>query len=336
MIWVFMLLLQSDTYANDLDLTDLRNLSQLEQQQNSFIEKKKDERVIRKNKNRFPPYDVTIGLAEILGSPEELGALKKGTPIYTFEDSRKVILNKDIYIRFHRQPDDQGFKYLVSKNGSINFKVSADYINSIAPETVMYEPPHTYTPAPEIKKIHYDKKLKTYYEIGAATSFVQGTYLQDLLNLDSAPKGRINQIGGNVMANWKWPVKVGLGAYFTQGSFKTDGGTTTLSSISFGPVFKTKNFHPFEINIRLFAQARYSPFGKMNVEISNGETSFNFNSTDFLFGVELPFENKWGEFVVSIFSQSQWISLKKQQEIVNINSSNKANQAIGLGIAQVF
>lgn len=336
MIFLLMLLFNISGEANELDLKDVRALSELEHQQQSFIEKKKDDRVIRENKNRFPPYEVSVGLEEILTSPEELGALKKGTPIYTFEGSRKLVLTKDIYIRFHRQPDEQGFKYLVSKNGSIHFKVETNHIHSIAPETVMYEPPHTYTPAPEIKRIHWDEKLKARYEIGAATSFVQGTYLQDLLNLDSAPKGQLNQLGGNVMANWNWPVKVGLGAYYHQGSFKTDGGTTTFTSLSFGPVFKSKNFYPFEIAVRLVGQIRYSPFGKMNVEISNGETSFDFNTTDFLFGIELPFENKWGEFVVSLFSHSQWMNLKNQEEVVNINSSNKANQAVGVGIAQVF
>ncbi len=301
-----------------------------------FLDEKKEEREISYPKNKFEPINPSVGLEEILTSPEELGVIKAGTYVYHLDNSKKVLLDKDIYIRFHRRPDEQGFKYLVNKNGDIKYKVETNYIFSIAPETVMYEPPHSYTPAPKRKKVFWDEKLKTNLELGLAVSMMKGDFLQDLLNLDAAPSGQLNHIGANYLADWSWPVKVGLGAYYQTGSFNTDGGTTNFSSLSFGPIFKSKNFYPREIPVRLQAQVRYSPFAKMDVNISNGSTGFDFNTTDLLVGVEFPIQNKWGEFVISLFTHYQWLNLKNQDEIVNIESSNKPNQAIGLGISQVF
>lgn len=314
----------------------IKELSELDVRTPIFVEEKKELRKYRIHKNKFEPTHPSVGLEEILSSPEELGVVKAGTYIYHLDNSKKLLLDKDIYIRFHRQPDEQGFKYLVSKNGDIKYKVETLYIFSIAQETVMYEPPHSYTPAPERKRVFWDEKLSTKFELGVAASVVRANFLKDLLNLDNTPEGRMNHFGLNYLADWDWPVKIGLGVYYQKASFDTDGETTNFSSVSFGPIFKSKNFYPGNIPLRLQAQIRYSPFAKMDVSTSNGSTGFDFNTTDLLAGVEFPFQNNWGEFVVSLFTHYQWLNLKNQDEIVNIESSSKPNQAIGLGISQVF
>lgn len=333
MILTLLCLLISSAQAQGL--TELRELSQLTKPSPIFSDGKEPIK-LRKNINKYDPVYQNVGLEEILSSPEELAVLKPGTYIYRLDNSQKLLLDKDIYIRFHRLPDEQGFKYLVNKNGDILFKARTEDIHSIAPETVMYEPPHSYTPAPEREKILWDGKLKNNIELALAVSMMRADFLQDLLNLDSAPTGQMNHIGVNYLADWKWPVKVGLAAYYQRARYNTDGGTTNFSSVSFGPVFKTKNFYPLEVPVRLQAQIRYSPFGKMDVNISRGSTGFDFNTTDLVVGIEFPLKNRWGEFVLSLFTHYQWMSLKNQEEIVNIESSSKPNQALGFGISQVF
>lgn len=332
MIALLLSLLISSAHASEY--SELRELSKLDFRSTPFIEEELD--IKKRDKNNYNDINPIVGLEEILESPEELGALRNGSAVYSLDNSQKKFTTKDIFIRFHRKPDESGFKYLVSKNGDIKFKVRTEDIHSIAPETVMYEAPHSYTPAPEIKRVFWDTKLKSKFEIGLAASMVKAHFLQDLLNLESAPSGQMNHIGLSYLADLDMAVKVGLGVYYQKAQYSTDGGTTNFSTVSFGPVFKSKNFYPFEVAARLLGQFRYSPFGKMDVEISRGSTGFDFNTSDLIFGVEFPIENKIGEFVISLFTHYQWMSLKNQDEIVNIESSNKANQAFGLGISQVF
>lgn len=320
--------------AHAQELSELRELSRFDKKHSIFSDKERIK--VRTHPNKYGPVFQRVGLEEILTSPEELGVIKAGTFIYTMENSRKVFVDQDINVRFHRMPDEQGFKYLISKNGDIKFKVETKYIHSIAPETVMYEPPHSYTPAPEREFIRWDQKLNAKYQLGVASSYMKADYLQDLLNLGSSPSGQMNHISGSVIADWEWPIKVGLGAHYQRAQFNTDGGTTNFSTFSFGPIFKSKTFYPNEVAVRLNAQISYSPLGKMDVNISRGSTGFKFNSTDLHLGVEFPFPNRWGEFNVELFIHQQWINLKDQEEIVSLESSNKPNQAIGLGLSQVF
>lgn len=316
------------------ELSELKELSKFNQKTSIFSDKKPIK--IRQHQNKYGPTFETVGLEEILSSPEELGVVKAGSHIYQIEDSQKLFLDKDIFIRFHRKPDEQGFKYLVNKNGDIKYKVETKDIHSVAQETTLYEPPHSYSEAPELKQIVWDQKLNSKFEIGAALSSVKGHYLADLLNLESAPTGQMTQLGVAYHADWEWPVKVGLGAYYQEAKFKTDGGTSSYRAFSLGPIFKSQNFYPMEVAVRVFTQIRYSPVGRMDAQVSRGATSFDFNATDFFLGLEFPMKNRWGEFVTSVFTHYQWLSLKNQDEIVMIESSNKANQAIGLGFSQVF
>lgn len=332
MLFSFLLLFFSSAHAQEL--SELEELSKYNKKTSIFSDRKQIK--IRETKNKYDPTFVKVGLEEILSSPEELGVIKSGSFIYLIEDSKKVYLDKDIFIRFHRQPDEQGFKYLISKNGDISYKVETKDIHSIAQETALYEPPHSYTKAPEIKRIHWDEKLNSKIEISFALSSVEAHYIGDLLNLESTPSGQMTHLGLSYLADWDWPIKVGIGAYYQEAKYDTDGQTTSFRSLSFGPTFKTKNFNPFNIEVRLFTQMRYSPMAKVDAQLSRGSTSFDFNTTDFLAGLEFPLKNRWGEFVVSAFTHYQWMNLKNQEEIVNIESSNKPNQAFGLGFSQVF
>lgn len=330
MINVLLSLFIQSAYADD---SVLRDLTKFEKNDRAYIEETYKR---KRNPEQYKHIDRFIYLDEILESPEELGAVKEGSFVYTLDNKKKFFLDRMIYVRFHKQPDDQGFKYLVNNNGDIIHKVKSEDITSIAPETVMYEPPHSYTPAPEREVIYWDEKLKTKLELGFAFSMMKADFVQDLLNLDSAPTAQMNHVGLNYMADWDWPVRVGIAAYYQYAEFNTDGGISEFSSISFGPLFKSKELYPFKHPMRLNAQVRYSPFGKMDVNVSTGSTSFDFNTTDLLLGVEFPFQNQWGEFVVLLFSHTQWLNLKNQVEIVNIEPSNRPNQALGIGISQVF
>ena len=332
MLFTLLFLFFSSAHAQEL--SELKELSKYNKKTSIFSDKKQVK--VRKVKNKYDPTFVRVGLEEILSSPEELGVIKSGSVIYQIEDSKKIYLDKDIFIRFHRQPDEQGFEYIVSENGDITYKVETEYIHSIAQETNLYEPPHSYSAAPEIKRIHWDEKLNSKFEVSLAVSRVEAHYIGDLLNLESTPSGQMTQLGMSYLADWDWPIKVGLGAYYQEAKYDTDGKTTAFRSYSFGPIFKTKSFHPFNIETRIFTQMRYSPMAKVDVNISRGSTSFDFNTTDFLAGLEFPMKNRWGEFVISVFTHYQWMNLKNQEEIVAIESSNKANQAFGLGFSQVF
>lgn len=317
------------------DHSELRDLSHFDYRTTPYIKEDPFKRKTRQPKN-YDSINPIVGLEEILASAEESGVVKRGAQLYNLDHSQKTILTRDISIRFHRKPDELGFKYVVDKKGEIKFKVQTEDIYSTAQVTVMHEPPHTYTPAPEIKKVFWDTELTTHFEVSLAASRVNAYFLQDLLNLAVTPSGQMNYLGLSYLADLKAVLSVGVGAYYQKAQYQADGGTSNFSSFSFGPVFKSKKFYPLETATRFFGQFRYSPLAQMDVEIARGSTGFDFNSSELVLGVEFPFKNTLGEWVISLFTHYQWLHLKNQDEIVSIESSTKPNQAVGLGISQVF
>jgi hypothetical protein len=211
-------------------------------------------------------------------------------------------------------------------------------VTPIDEDLALYETPLKYTPAPEkIIKTHYDHKLSIQPELTLYAGKIAGHYMRDLFQDKKASQGQSQQLGLHFFTQWKIPLKAGAVFHYEKSSYElSENGQIFYSSFSFGPQIKTRDFYLFQYPFRLQYQFRYGPFAKVKAETIDVNKNFKFNSSDLMISLEFPLKNQWGDFILGLYLQSQWLNLKDQTQPVKINSSNQTNQSYGLSIAQVF
>ena len=334
-MWWLILLSFSAIAQDDLDLDAIRDLEEELPSEYADRGEMTDQRK-HTPRHRYPYKKTTM--KQTLESGTEHGHIKAGRFLVRLSDNKAVELTEPFYGKFFRLQDEYNFKYVQSNDGTCVYKIKSEFFNSIEPELALYEPPLKYTPAPtNIIHSEYDKKLKVLPELTAMVGMVQGNYMKDLFNDDTAEKGISNQYGVHFATGWKLPVKAGLVLHYEKASYDLrGGGIVNYSSTSFGPQFKTKDLDIGGEPFRFQMQFRVSPWARANAETTNGDVTFKFNSADLLVSAEHPFKNGLGEFVLGLYMQNQWLNIKDQPEIVSVNASNEINRSFGLSIAQVF
>lgn len=320
--------------------TDLSAINELENKLPDFtLEKQSDEdlKYQRQNRRFIPPYYI-VSIEEIKNSEIQYGVLKKNSRLLHVETNELQNNPEMKYVKYFSLEDEKGFKYLQNKDGSVTWKVPNRFIDPLKNELSMYVPPDKYSPAPtNIVRTVYDKNLKLLPEAGIYVGLIQGQYMKDLFEDQRALIGTSNQYGVSFITGWKLPVKAGVSIHYEKASYRLQGGGQVLyNSTSIGPMLRTKDFDFLGAPIRFQAQLRIGPFAKADAETIYGNGSFKFNSTDFLASIERPFKNDWGEFVVGLYSQSQWLNIVNQEVNVTLKASNAINSSYGLSIAQVF
>lgn len=331
-----LLLISASVFAQDE--VDLSSVKELEATLPVIDYSGHQDDVNRQDQNRRYPHPVKpVSQASIFASGTERGHVKAGVKFIRLEDNKTVEVTEEFYGKFYRLQDEQGFKYIVSNDGKCRYKMKTEYFNSVEPELALYEPPLKYTPAPaQIIHADYDKKLQILPEVSMMVGTVQANFMKDLFNQNSSVTGTSTQFGLHLATDWKLPVKAGFVLHHEKANYDISGGQVNYSATSFGPQFKSKDFDVWGQAFRVQTQFRFSPFAKAEAETPLGHGTFKFNSADVLFGLEHPIKNRLGAFVLGVFYQRQWLSIKDQSEIVSINSSSDSNNSFGLSIAQVF
>ena len=332
----FVLLFTAAAYAQ-IDLTAVKKLDENLPDISSTLQSDEEVLVERQNRKYVPPKRI-IPLDKIKKSAVFYGAIPAGTRIRDFESNKNYEVKKLMYVRYHGQEDENGFKYLLNKDGSIKWLVRSNYVEPIKDELVLYEPPSRYTPAPtNIVRAEYDKKLSIPPEVTFLTGIVKGDFMVDLFEDTRARTGVNNQYGIHFFTQWKLPIKVGGVLHYERASYElTGGGKVIYSSPSLGPQFKTRDFEFMGQPLRFQTQFRVSPFAKAEAETLDGNGTFKFNSADLLASIERPIKNRYGEFVLGLYVQSQWLNIKDQDVPVSLKASNETNKSYGLSFSQVF
>lgn len=336
-MWWILLLSFSALAQNDLD-SDLDAIRKLDDElptdyadQGDFIEQRK-----HTPSHRHPFRKTTM--KQILESGTEHGYVKQGRTLIRISDNKAVELTGELYGKFYRLQDEHGFKYIQSNDGSCVYKIKSSSFHSVEPELALYEPPLRYTPAPtNIIRSDVDKKLRILPEVTMLVGMVQGDYMKDLFNDEKAESGQSNQYGLHFATDWKLPIMAGAVVHYEKASYNlSGGGKVNYSSPSLGPQFKTKDINIGEFPIRFQTQFRVSPWARAHGETTRGTVDFKFNSADLLLSAEHPIKNRFGQFVLGLYFQSQWLSIKDQPELVKVNATNEVNKSFGLSLAQVF
>jgi len=334
MIWL--VLLFSMPAFSQVDLSAIQDLDdELPNYQNY---KQSDEEIEfqRQNRRYRPPHRI-ITQDEIFKSGTQQGAIQTGAKLTDLETNKSFRVTKPIYVEYYNLEDENGFKYVLNKSGIVKWRIPSELVEPIKQELDLYVPPHKYTPAPEnIVKTEYDRKLSIPPEVSFYTGVVQGDFMKDLFNDNKAKSGISNQYGIHFFTNWKLPVKAGAVLHYEKSSYNLDnGGQVIYSAPSFGPQFKTRDFEILGNPLRLQAQFRVSPLATARADTVNGVVNVKFNSADLLVSLERPIENRFGQFVLGLYSQTQWLNLR-EQPAVKVKASNETNKSIGISFAQVF
>ncbi len=336
-MWIFALLALSAFAQDDLDVSAIHKFD--EKLPEYDIHQKTSEEITQEiTLRRYLPPSRPVSQEKIKSSETELGSIKTGAILIRLSDNKPLRVTEPIYTKFYRQQDEQGFKYLINKDGSTTYRIESRFVESIKPELALYEPPLRYTPAPtNIIKTEYDNKLSILPSASFYVGQVQGGFMKDLFNDSEASKGTSTQYALHLATKWKIPIKVGGVFHLEKAQYNlTGGGKVEYSSYSFGPQFKTKDFNSWIGPLRFQAQFRVSPWARAHAQTQNGNVNFKFNSADLLVSMERPIKNFLGEFVLGVYFQNQWLNLKDQSEIVSVNASNETNKSMGLMLAQVF
>ncbi len=304
------------------------DLSKFKSFDNSFLKKETTKHI--------SPHQI-IPFEKIEKSGTSLGSIRAGVPIARIQDNKKFTLDKKIFVKYFNQEDENQFKYLLSKNNQILYKIDSRYVIPINEDIDLYETPHHFQSITDpIKKTEYDDDLKLNLGFGIYSGYVSADFVKDLTN-NSTANGISNQFSLQSSLDWNYFLKPGLILNYEKIDIQiSNGNRANYQTFSFGPQLKTKNFDVNNFAYRFQIQMRVSPYSKLNLFLNETNNNFNFNSTDFLISTEFPIENKLGEFFWGPFFNSQTLNFKNQPEIVSIRSSNKTNLTLGLHFVQVF
>lgn len=338
-MWFFLLLplfAQAQITLEDVDLSEIQEL----EKKRPTLEQINSESEIEQSLNRrkYRPPNRTIPLSEIKKSGFSYGAIGEKKTLYGLDGKPDRLTTEHFYTRFYRLEDEHGYRYVINRDGSCTYKIKSDFIEDVKEEIDLYVPPNKYTPAPlNITKAEFDKNLKIKPEFSFYFGMVNGSYMQDLFNDGQAKKGLSTQYGIHAATGWDLPVQTGLVLHYEKTTYSLAGnGKAVYSSFSLGPQFKSKDVEVFGSPWRAQMQFRVSPLSRVDAETALSEATFKFNSADLLVSVEHPVKNNFGEFVLGVFFQSQWLNIKDQSQIVQVSPSNEINKTFGLSLGQVF
>lgn len=334
MWWI---LLSFSAFAQEeLDLSAIKKIEEKLPSTRYFQDEPVTKKLLRKPRHQHPFQKVRMG--QIIESGTEYGHVKAGKFLVRLEDNQKIEVAEEFYGKFFRMQDEYGYKYLQSNDGKCLFKLRSEFFTSVNPELELYEPPLKYTPAPtNIIRADYDKDLTFSPEASISGGYVIGSYMKDLFNDENAGLGLTSQYSFEATTKWKHPIKPGMVFSYEKSFYNLKGnGRVIYTSPSFGPVFKSKDFYIATYAVRIHTQFRVSPYAKAFAQTVNGDVTFDFNSADLFIKAEHPMKNLFGEFLLGIYFQSQWLNIKDQPEIISVSPSNQTNKSFGFSLAQVF
>lgn len=333
----FLALLFVSSVKAQVDLSAVRQLDEQLPDYSNY-QQSVEEIDIERQQNKYLPPKKIVTIEQIKNSPILYGAVRPKSLIRNLESNKNYEVEHLMYVRYYGLEDENGFKYLQNKDGTVTWRIRSHFVEPIKEELALYEPPLRYTPAPtNIVRANFDKKLSIPPELSFYAGLTQGDYMADLFEDSKAKTGTSTQYGVHFFTQWKLPVKVGAVLHYERTTYNLDGGGQVIySSPSLGPQIKTREFDLFGEPLRFQLQFRVSPFARADANTVYGSGTFKFNSADVLGSVERPIKNFLGEFVLGLYLQSQWLNIRDQEVPVSLKASNETNKSFGISLSQVF
>lgn len=259
--------------------------------------------------------------------------IKRGTILFPLDNSKKYILPKDIYAILFRMQDKEGYQYILSKNGEVNYKVKAIEISNIEVITDLNKRPHYYTPI-QIKKTQpfYDEKADYWLETNMITGLALSNVTRDLVNKDDSSFARSFKIEMVPYFDLNFPVYLGLSFQWESMTMSLSGGKAKQEILTVGPSLQTKSFEAFGSPWFFASSVRFSLYG----HLSQRETDFSRDIKIHATALELALmkEKRFskGSFTYGLHYQREWLRAKAEDTSLDLKSQNTFNDIFGLSL----
>ena len=201
----------------------------------------------------------------------------------------------------------------------------------------LYEPPKSYK---EYKKDHskiIESAPPTYYpEIIFSTGLTQANFTEDLLEDNRSKTTLYTRYGAAGFIDFKQKIKTGLTVQYERSlHYLKSHYRAQFSSLSIGPILRSKKFNQDHFPWQISTQMRWAPSSKLTTDREPSD-KYTMNIMAFQISIEHPVKNDWGEMIWGVGFQRQWINLRRQDSYVRLNSRSTNNDQFGLTLSQSF
>jgi hypothetical protein len=281
----------------------------------------------------------SIDIEVIKSSPIERLVVRKNTSFVKIENN-SIYYGKDSFIvKGHTQPDEQGFIYVVDKNGNVKYKVHIDSTEPLKEELILHEPPKYFSVVNDkkIKKKEFDQDLEFSPEPFFHYDLVWAEFTRDLLDDPNAYSAKGYRYGANFLVNWKTNFRYGLAAEYQEVDHQLKDGNAKFSAITLGPVFHSSSFSIFDNPCEISASALWGIKADLVTEESDGASrSYRLAPMNISIAIDRPFKNSYGDFRFGIEYRKQWVDVLSSSEDVRLNTTSTTNNFLGFYVAQSF
>jgi hypothetical protein len=290
--------------------------------------------IIPKSKRKYSYAEkeaLKIGLKDIVKSGTFIGVIRRGTRLVHLRTGKLHYNQRLITVKAYKKNDYEGYKLLINKNGFSTYKVLSNQLESIKVISKLYEAPDKYQEVS--KKLDYrtaDTKVNLRGQFNIHIGVSQSQFLKELGRVNSNI-GQTTRYEGQFYSQFKFPVLLGFTTNYenTFANF-SNGGSYSMTSLSLGPMAKTKPYLWGEAEYTFFSQVRHAIFSKATVKSPTFSGDFNLSQTSFVLGGERKVKSFLGNIMIGFNYQRQWLKPSSKNLSANFNSENTISDAFVL------
>lgn len=269
-----------------------------------------------------------IGLKDLVKSGTFIGVIRRGTKLVHLRTGKLHYNQKLITVKAYRRSDYEGYKLLINKNGFSTYKVLANQIESIKTISRLYEEPAKYQEvSKKLKSNIIESQLNLKGQLNFHFGISQSQLLKELARTNKN-SGQTTRYEGQIYSQFKFPVHLGFTINYEniEASF-SDGTRYSLSALSLGPMAKTKTLFWGEAEYSFFTQVRHAVFAKAQVKSAIFTGDYNLSQTSFVLGGERRVKLFFGDIMVGLNYQRQWMKPSSENLPTNFKSENNTSDA---------
>lgn len=283
----------------------------------------------KKNKYTTAKYEIqAINLKQIAKSKTFLAFIKRGVKLVNIYTGDIKYLPKDLTARLHTLTDNDGFKYLKNRNGTLSFKVLSNKVVKIKDIATLYIPPKEFKPVVNKIDLKYDDDnllLETNYKTSLGLS--SSRFAQNLTkkNQTSAINAKFSI---ETLVDMTIPYQAGISFSIENMYGSSSSNKYQFRTIQLGPIFKTKrnkNGYSYYLN------ANTSVFSEFINTEGQSEAKYKITDRNLNIGFEKIYKTHFfGKVLLGLNYQRKWIIGTKQNSFLELNNFSEIEDSITL------
>lgn len=277
---------------------------------------------------------VKVQREDILKSGTYVGTVKRHAILVNVNDNSTQYIPKNIAVKAYRLKDQNGYRYLENRDGTITFKIQASEISNIAETVKMHEKPFEFVREVKEEKIKfYDDHLDSFIQYNFHAALSEPEYTKDLVNDESGNYALISRHELAAYARWEFPFQAGVTASYESFDMRLDNqGKARGSFIAMGPAIKTHKLPFINTELHYFMNYQVGILSTLRENRQTGSTDYQFNQNSFLIGVEQQKDTSFGKFIYGFTFQRRWLKSKNTQYKLDLDTDSAQDDSFGFFI----